>query len=90
MDDLKFIRIYRFIVLTTVLTFVYIFCVSFLSISNENKDNIKTVLIFLLGYLSGNGNYLTGGNPKANSAPQVTQTGAQPVANVTPSDEKGS
>jgi hypothetical protein len=62
-EDEKFNKIYRFVLLVTICVFIYIFAITFIPISADAKDNVKTVLIFLLGYLSANGNYLTGGNP---------------------------
>lgn len=84
-DDIKFQQIYRFVVLVTVLVFTYLFVISFIPIGPDNRDNIKTILIFLLGYLSANGQYLTGGNPSAKKTDAtVLQTGDSPVNNVTP------
>lgn len=90
-DDEKFNKIYRFVVLTSVIIFVYIFAISFIPIDKENKDNIKTVLIFLLGYLSSNGAYLTSGNPGAKK-PDNQITGdnntVTPPINVAPVEDK--
>lgn len=63
MEEIKFTQIYKFVILITIIVLAYLFCVSFMPINADNKDNVKTILIFLLGYLSANGNYLTGGNP---------------------------
>lgn len=88
-EDLKFQRIYRFVILVTCLVFLYIFLISFLPIDKENKDNIKTVLIFLLGYLSANGQYLTGGNPSTTkkTEPTVLNTGDAPQTTVNPTQD---
>lgn len=67
--------------------FLYIFAVSFIPVEGENKDNIKTVLIFLLGYLSANGNYLTGGNPSPKKADVLPITGDNTELNIN-SDSK--
>lgn len=76
-DDDKFTKIYRFVLLVTLAVFAYVFCISFLPIPQDAKDNVKTILIFLLGYLSANGNYLTGGNPTPKKPDTVT-----PVTNA--------
>lgn len=70
-EDEKFNKIYRFVILTTMCVFIYLFCASFLPINDANKDNIKTILIFLLGYMSGNSSYLTSGNPSATKKPET-------------------
>lgn len=68
-QDEKFNKTYRFVLMVTVFVFVYIFAITFIPMPIDAKDNVKTVLIFLLGYLSANGNYLTGGNPKTPAPP---------------------
>lgn len=84
-EDEKFNKIYRFVLLITLVIFAYLFCISFFPVPQDAKDNVKTILIFLLGYLSANGNYLTGGNPSAKKPdPQVPVTGDNPTVNVTP------
>lgn len=62
-DDDKFNKTYRFVLMTTAVVFVYIFCISFVPIPQDAKDNVKTVLIYLLGYMTAGSQYLTGGNP---------------------------
>jgi hypothetical protein len=84
-EEDKFNKIYHFIISTTGLILVYLAAVSFVPISVDNRDNVKTILIYLLGYMSANGGFLTSGNaPANNKKPDTTVTGDSPTVNVQP------
>lgn len=91
-EDDKFNKIYRFVLLTTFVVFLYIFCITFFPVPQDAKDNVKTVLIYLLGYMTAGSNYLTGGNPSAKkpdttpSAGPITGNDTVNVTTAAPTD----
>lgn len=82
-EDDKFNKIYRFVLLTTFVVFLYIFCITFFPVPQDAKDNVKTVLIYLLGYMTAGSNYLTGGNPSAKKPDQPTINTNADTTNLT-------
>lgn len=71
---------------TSLMVLLYVVAITFLSIPKENQRFVDIALAFLLGFISSNASYLTGGNPnnKKTSDPSGTTT-ADITATITTS-----
>lgn len=78
MDKQKdhFDKIYSYIVFTSLVVLAYVVAITFFPIPKENQRFVDIALAFLLGWISANGGYLTGGTPpiqrKAPETPGTT------------------
>lgn len=63
MEDKHFILIYRYVFICTLVVLGYVIVITFLPIPEKNQRFVDIALAFLLGWVSGNSQYLTGGNP---------------------------
>lgn len=64
LDDHQFKRTSLFIFCTVGLVLIYVFLITFVPIPKENQRFVDISLAFLLGWISNNSSYLTGGNPQ--------------------------
>ena len=76
MYDQHFDKIYQFISRSAALVLLYVIAITFVPIPKENQRFVDIALAFLLGWLSANSQYLTGGTPqqKKQDAPAASGT----------------
>lgn len=54
---------------TSLIVLIYVIMITFFPIPKENQRFVDIALAFLLGFISANASYLTGGNPNAPKKP---------------------
>lgn len=64
-----FDKIFWYISGTSFLIIVYVACITFFPIPEKNQRFVDIALAFLLGFISANSSYLTGGNPSTYKKP---------------------
>ena len=76
---------------TTGLILIYVILITFFEIPEKNQRFVDIALAFLLGFISANSSYLTGGNPngsKKTADPNATTTADISISTTsTPKDE---
>lgn len=72
--DQHFEKIFRFIDRTTLLILIYVVLVTFVPIPKENQRFVDIALAFLLGFISSNSQYLTGGTATSKKPDQKVTT----------------
>jgi len=77
--DQHFRNIFRYIASTTGVVLLYVLLITFIPIPKENQRFVDIALAFLLGWISSNSQYLTGGSatPKKNQLPADGTTTAE-------------
>jgi len=85
-EERHFRSIFTYIAAITVIVLLYVMCITFIPIPKENQRFVDIALAFLLGFISSNSQYLTGGNPKKTETPSIVQTGDSPTATTTTTD----
>lgn len=74
-----FEKIYLYVCATSLLVLIYVISITFFEIPEKNQRFVDISLAFLLGFISSNSSYLTGGNPlqqKKTETPSGTTTTA--------------
>lgn len=75
-----FDKTFWYIAGTTFAIFLYVALITFLDIPEKNQRFVDIALAFLLGRVSSNDSYLTGGNPTAVKKP-AENSGGDPIGN---------
>lgn len=75
-----FDKIYLYVCITSLVVLIYVLCITFLPIPEKNQRFVDIALAFLLGFISSNSGYLTGGNPLQT---KKTETPGQTTASIT-------
>lgn len=78
-----FDKTYWFITGTSLMVLLYVVAITFLPIPKENQRFVDIALAFLLGFISANASYLTGGNPANSKKPAAGGTTAEISASIT-------
>jgi len=73
-DTTHFEKTFYFICGTSFIVLMYVILITFFAIPKENQRFVDIALAFLLGFISANASYLTGGNPSQRKAPEGTTT----------------
>lgn len=81
--DSHFSLTFWFVAGTTFFVLLYIPAITFFPIPKENQRFVDIALAFLLGYISSNASYLTGGNPTTGKKPMEGTTTAEVSATIT-------
>lgn len=89
-DEKHFSLIYWYILMVSLFVLAYVLLITFLPIPEKNQRFVDITLAFLLGFISSNSQYLTGGSPlsKKNEGPIIQQTGDRPVATAGNNEKK--
>ena len=85
--DEHFKRIYQYITTVTYIVLAYVIAITFIPIPKESQRFVDISLAFLLGFLSSNSQYLTGGNPSSKKNEQKTTTEISPEGSTTITQE---
>lgn len=64
-----FDKTYWYICGTSLIVLIYVISITFFVIPKENQRFVDIALAFLLGFISANASYLTGGNPNSPKKP---------------------
>lgn len=88
MKDHHFDKTYWFITGTSLMVLLYVVAITFLPIPKENQRFVDIALAFLLGFISANASYLTGGNPASSKKPTPGSTTAEINATITTDNEQ--
>lgn len=88
-DEKHFSLIYWYILMVSSFVLAYVLLITFLPIPEKNQRFVDITLAFLLGFISSNSQYLTGGSPvnKKNEGPIIQQTGDRPIATASKTDK---
>lgn len=87
--DTHFDKIFRFVERTTFWVLLYVVLITFLPIPKENQRFVDIALAFLLGFISSNGSYLTGGNSNTSKkTAEGTTTAEVNITATTSPDDK--
>lgn len=78
-----FDKTFWYIAGTSLVVLLYVVAITFFPIPKENQRFVDIALAFLLGFISANASYLTGGNPSAIKKPTGTGTTAEISASIT-------
>ena len=76
-------KTFWFIAGSTFLVLAYVAAVTFFPIPKENQRFVDIALAFLLGFISANASYLTGGTPTTAKKPAGPGTTAEINASIT-------
>lgn len=76
-----------FIRWTTAAVLLYVFVITFFPIPKENQRFVDIALAFMLGWISSNSSYLTGGNPQQRKTTPDGTTTADISATITTSEK---
>ncbi len=91
LDDQHFKSTARFINVSAFVVLGYVILVTFVPIPKENLRFVDISLAFLLGWMSNNSSYLTGGNPgqnkKQTQPPGTTSAEVSATITTEPKDE---
>lgn len=85
--DKHFDRTFLYISISAGVVLLYVFLITFLPIPEKNQRFVDIALAFLLGWMSSNAAYLTGGNPNAVKKPPTGETTAEISATITKQDD---
>lgn len=69
-----FDKTFWYIAGTSLVVLLYVVAITFFPIPKENQRFVDIALAFLLGFISANASYLTGGNPSMTKKPNGTGT----------------